>query len=316
MSTPVTFTFGKTPVGFCPNATTPNLMWDQVWAMLAGIMSGSVSAQSSFYPSSTAPPASLQGQVIWGKTDNYGSPVPGQWLFWWSPAVGAWVWPHPKPPGSPELMIWNDIENPNLWQYDGGDTPGVDPTVTAPTAATGAMWFIKHAVTDFKMLISAGTSPASYNGQPATVLTQGQTVGEEKHVLTMDEIWHQHPIGNVSIDSSDANNTPGFRQFVLETNPGGAVPLTPNAPGFIAAEWQGATASGTKGGGTVQDIGSAQLVGPPVGVQTDTPTQADSNHPNTVSNLTPPAPSAHNLLPPSMVVMYAQRTGRIFYRGN
>jgi hypothetical protein len=304
----LSFDFANVPTNFCASGSTPAAYWQSVVNMLASIISGTVPASSGLYPSANTPPTNLQGQVIWIKLDTYGNPVTPCCTFWFDVALGKWVWPIPTQQDG-FLRPWTQSETA-LWEADGGDVPGVDPSVTPPTAATGAVWMVNHAATDFRMFISAGTNPASYNGQAATVLSVGQTGGEEKHVLTPDEIWHQHPIGYACQDPSTP--TDGWNQLGLETGPGGAISATSNAPA-----WESSTLSKSspKGGtGTINAL--PNVLGSPVGIVTDVPTLADANHPNLVTNLTPPAPTAHNTLPPYFVGLWAQRTARQFFRGN
>jgi len=307
MSTPVIFSLGTVPAGFCATGSTAEAQWQSVFTMLLQILSGSVSAASNIVVSQTTPQPADQGK-LWVKLNAYGMPI-GIFFF----GDGQWIWPNPRPSGGGERMIWDGTETA-LWEYDGGEVPGVDPSVTPPTPTTGAMWQV-DTVWQFTTPIGAGTNAKSYNGEAATVLSQGQTGGEEKHVLTMDEILHQHAMGNVCVDGA-ANPAFGFDQMVVETRP--AVPLTPNVPGFVAAAWgrMAATPGAFGGGGTVTDAASASLIGPPVGAVTDLAIAADENHPNTITNVTPPEPTAHNNLPPYRVVYFAKRTTRQFYRGN
>jgi hypothetical protein len=303
-----TLSFGTVPSSFCPAGSTAAAQWQSALTMIQGLANITVPVSSGLYVGVNTPPSNLQGQVLWLKTDAYGNPVTPWALFFWNPAVGDWVWPNPRQAGG-ERIVWDDTELA-LWQYDGGTLPGVDPTVTAPTVNSGCMWMVNHSRWDFVMPFGAGTNPASYNGQAATIIGQGQTGGEEKHVLTMDEMEHQHALGNVS-----TYNPPpaGFRQLALETRP--SVPLTPNAPGFVSTDWQAEQASGTSAGGTVEDIGSASMEGSPVGIVTDVPVTNDQNHPNPVTGLTPPNPSAHNNMAPYIGVLYGQRSPRVFYSG-
>jgi hypothetical protein len=277
--------------------------------MYQGIRQGSVSAAANVVFSRTTPQPSDQGK-LWVKLDLYGNPAPWPCLFYWGSGYGSWIWPNDRGPG--ELMPWKFTES-QLWEYDGGD-PGVDHLTVPSTPTTGAMWE-RDPDMDFMFFVGAGTNAKSYNGEAATVLSQGQTGGEEKHVLTMDKILHQHPIGNVCVDGT-ANPAFGFDQMVLQTRPG--VPLTPNVPGFVAAAWNriAATPGAFGGGGTVTDAASASLIGPPVGAVTDLPIAADNDHPNVVTNQTPPQPTAHNNMPPYRVGIWARRTVRQFYRGN
>jgi len=110
-------------------------------------------------------------------------------FYVWNPTVSLWLSPHPVPASQSEVRIWKGTELA-LWAYDGGD--GTNPAFTAPTDYTGAMWEV-DADFAFRMPIGAGTNSVTYDSNPATVIAPGATGGEERHVLTVDELGaHNH----------------------------------------------------------------------------------------------------------------------------
>ena len=209
LTIPVSWQLGQVPPDFCAQGATAAPMWQQVFQLLQSISNLTVSAASSIYPSANTPPSNLQGQVIWLKTTPAGGPLPGWSQFWWDPVYSCWDWPHPP---APFLVAYPGPESA-LWAEDGGDQNNNNPALYPPTPTTGAMW-VAYAAAAFRTLIGAGTNPASYNGQPATVLTQGQTGGEEKHILTPDEMLHQHAIGGFGMDECHLTPRQHLRGFI------------------------------------------------------------------------------------------------------
>ena len=145
-------------------------------------------------PSSTNPPVWLQttadattnssGQI------DYGNPI--RWYLW-STSLSLWVWPNPTPSGTQEGRLWFGAET-EVWAYDGGD--GVNPATTAPTAATGAMWQVNHAL-DFKFPVGAGANTVTYNGGSASAIGVGVNGGEEQHTLLAVE--QGLPVENIGV---------------------------------------------------------------------------------------------------------------------
>jgi microcystin-dependent protein len=127
---------------------------------------------------------------------NYGpsAPAPADRIYPWirtNPGTGAidrvynymsgnWISPHPTPPVSDEIRIWKGSLS-NLVNYDGGAAGTV-------TDATGPMW---EECTELraKFPLGAGTLPST------TIVAQGDSGGEEKHISTLAEMpIHNHPL--------------------------------------------------------------------------------------------------------------------------
>ena len=103
--------------------------------------------------------------------------------------MGQWISPHPIPPSGQQVIIWKDTESA-LWSYDGGD--GKDPTSNPPTSVSGAMW-VRDTDFDFKFPVGMGTNGTTYDGNVATVITPGDTGGEERVTQTLDQLVpHYH----------------------------------------------------------------------------------------------------------------------------
>lgn len=141
------------PQGFCP-------------ASYQDMLNQFSAHQSVTFPStfagvtvSTTKPANTT--QAWLQLDSFGRPVR---LYYF--AQGAWLSLHPDVPG--KIIIW-DSALPDFTEFDGGDAGPAGPL-------SGPMW---EEVTELraKFPIGAGTLPS------ATVLSVGDTGGEEKHSL-------------------------------------------------------------------------------------------------------------------------------------
>lgn len=133
---------------------------------------------------------------------NYGSttPLPENRIYpWLHLPSGLWytfqfgLWTSPMDPSSREptfRKMWKpDAGTPEsaLWALDGGD--GVDPSITAPTSTTGAMWEVDHDF-DGRFPIGIGLVPGS---DPAVTTVAADTGGAAQVMQSADQlIPHQH----------------------------------------------------------------------------------------------------------------------------
>lgn len=227
MSANVNFTWGNLPDGFC-FSTLEGFKND-----IFNLLEGTVDVTGIVIGPNT-PDVSDQDKV-WIKTDAAGRPV-GIFLF-----LGSWIWPNSRAPSSQERIIWTGLEA-DLWAYDGGD--GTDPSSSPPTLTTGAMWQ-KDAAFDFRIPMGAGTNPTTYDGNPATVLNQGDTTGDERVTLSDTEIAHRHITGRFDSDGqsygwfpidSAVTTITGTAERILGS--GGATPGTKNT-GAIESDASG-----------------------------------------------------------------------------
>lgn len=198
MSLPVTITKAPFPAGYCWPG--PDQYGTDLVALLTAVVAGNISA---FVIGTTTPAPSDQNKP-WFRFNPDGTP--DKWYIY----VGAWISLHPVPPSSASRIIWTGSEA-SLWAYDGGD--GTNPTISAPTDTTGAMWqrdlaFGKDDGTaSFRVPVGIGKNPTAYDGNPATVITPGATGGEERHVIVVGELaTHTHIVGSDTVNQSGAAN--------------------------------------------------------------------------------------------------------------
>lgn len=136
-------------------------------------------------------PASTDWDKIWHRTDSSGNLI----RSYTHGGYGMWVSPHPVPPGSLTRVIYTGTEASLLTYEEGVDEP--------VTPVTGPFWEVDHAF-DFKIPMGVGTNGDTFDGNPATALTLGQNMGEERHILTGNEFvgpGHKHPIGKFQTGS-------------------------------------------------------------------------------------------------------------------
>jgi len=173
----IILTPGMLPQGYC--WTTPQQFNEDIFEIAQGILPGNFNT-FNYGPNKPAPE---DQDKPWIRTDNFGN---FDRLYTFN---GLWVSPNSDPPSTQERRIWVGSEA-SVWSFDGGD--GSDPTATPPTDTTGAMWQVDHAF-DFRIPMGAGTNPIAYTPNPATTLTIGQTLGEEKHLTSVNELpAHKH----------------------------------------------------------------------------------------------------------------------------
>lgn len=186
----ITLTPGTLPRGYC-FTDFQTLLNDFV-----ARISASVPGNYSLFNYGSSEPSPEDRNKPWYRLLPSGAP--DKWYVFYA---GYWVSPHSVAPLSQERRIFTGLEA-DVWAYDGGD--GADPSTTAPSAATGAMWQVDHDF-DFRFLLGAGTSPASnvtlgdgtVKAIGGTTVAPGDVGGEELHKITPDELaQHQHFIAN------------------------------------------------------------------------------------------------------------------------
>jgi hypothetical protein len=155
--------------------------------------------------------------LTWLQLDQFGRPI-RLYKF----AQGAWLSLHPLVPGLTQW--WFDVL-PSFATFDGGDA---DPI----SVLSGPMW--QQAKNSDGVTIAARFPVAAGTLPSTTVLAQGDTGGEEKHVLTPAEGGFYLPVSAATLDDGDAD-TGAFKSmlnFQLDGHTVGAVDAagTPNAP--------------------------------------------------------------------------------------
>lgn len=173
---PVTLVPASFPEGYCP----PN--WQTLANDIAKGMAGFVPGAYNFFNYGNSEPGVDDRGKPWFRLNPDGSP--DKWYVFFG---GVWTSPHSVEAGGDERRMFVGIEN-DVWAYDGGD--GTDPSSSAPTNSTGAMWEVDHNF-DFRFPLGAGTSPAP----ASTTVNVGDTGGEEDTSvpLTLDNVpAHSH----------------------------------------------------------------------------------------------------------------------------
>lgn len=162
---PISFQFAGLPAEYC--FTTPQQFANDIAGGLSGFLPGNF---NKIINSDTEPGVDERIDSLWYKTSE------GR-LYRYD---GGWISPHPSTPSGDERRMFLGTEA-NVWAYDGGD--GTNPSVSAPTANTGAMWEVDHDF-DFRMPLGPGTSPAP----TSTTVAVGATGGVENVTLTKDQL--------------------------------------------------------------------------------------------------------------------------------
>jgi hypothetical protein len=189
MSTPVQFTLGNFPVGYCwPGA-------QQYGADLLALLTGEIASSTAVWNIGDTTPAPEDQDKPWLRTDANGY-VDGVYTY----AGGVWCRPHQLPPGSLETRIWRGTLEA-LRSHDGGDGTEGDPTET-----TGAMW-VEDTDFAFRVPVGVGTNGTAYDGGSANSIALGAAGGEERVVLTVDTMpAHAHSKTTTYYNDAGANN--------------------------------------------------------------------------------------------------------------
>jgi hypothetical protein len=200
---------GRFPIGYCWQG--PQQYADDLIALMSATLPDGA---TGIIVSSSIPGPSDQDKA-WLRLNNDGTPDK---LYKFQ---GAWIALNPTPAGGQERRIWTGTNDAGgLWSYDGGD--GSDPGTVAPTATTGSMWQVDTNF-NFAIPMGVGTSPNTYDGNPATVLGLAGTLGEERHVLLNREIpKHTHQIGVDNVNQSGAANNVNQ----VHSEPGAPIAMT------------------------------------------------------------------------------------------
>jgi hypothetical protein len=188
---PISFSFAGLPEGYCFSG------FDRLFLDAFKRLSGFIPGEYSVIIDKESEPNPVDRSKLWHKQLAGGAPTGKLFSYY----LGKWVTPHPIEPESQERMWWTGTEA-ELWAYDGGD--GTDPSASAPTATTGAMWE-RDEDWDFRFPLAMGTSPAPHS----TTVNPGDTGGEEYHTLSQAETplrSHNHQDGTPQQAGSDIYN--------------------------------------------------------------------------------------------------------------
>lgn len=147
---------------------------------------------SGIVMSLTAPDVDDQDKAWFNLTNGF--------LYFFS--GGYWVRPHPILPSAIGLRILWPHTEAELWAYEGGD--GSDPSTSAPTPTSGAMWEVDSTFAG-KFILAPGTLSPS-----GDVVGIGSTGGADEIELAVENLpEHFHYISN-----SNASGT----QLLAETH--------------------------------------------------------------------------------------------------
>lgn len=180
---------GTLPTNFCPSgAGALQTIYETMFALAyANLPAG---AGYTIKVSATAPSADEQTTVVWVKVDGSGFP-----LGWYKYQSGFWCMPatqtgHPED----ERRIFMGAES-DVWAYDGGD--GSNPSTSAPTQYTGAMWEVDHTF-DARFPLGAGTLPLA-----GTAVAVGATGGLDQVTIAEAQLpVHHHSFTVEALNAS------------------------------------------------------------------------------------------------------------------
>lgn len=189
----VQFSFGGLPSGYCFQG------FDRFALDIVNNMSGFIPGEYSVIIDSGTEPDAEDRDKLWHKQLPGGAPTGRLYSYY----LGKWVTPH-QIEAEAEMRMWWTGTEADLWAFDGGD--GSDPSASAPTATTGAMW-VRDTDYDFKFPLAMGTSPAPLS----TSVVPGDTGGVEQNTLDASNLpSHTHAIAtstNAVNGSTDLTST-------------------------------------------------------------------------------------------------------------
>lgn len=200
------------PAGYCPTSYQ-QLADDLIGGAQVTFL---IDTGNSFYNYGSSTPAPENRIFPWLNTDDG---------LWWNFKFGLWVSPvapRDLQPGFRQMYL-PPAGTPisDVWSLDSGDgtdgqpylpdniTP--NPSYVAPTATTGAMWYVDYAMNG-RFPIGAGIIPGSDIGSGTASVNIAMTTdtnggfGEYAHVLTGAEgavANHTHPIGYGNTGTGD-----------------------------------------------------------------------------------------------------------------
>lgn len=173
----IIFTAGSLPEGFCPEDEQARL--NGYIAQLSGTLPGTFTAWNV---GNTTPTADNQDKP-WLRLTTTGAPDRV-----YTYAAGAWVAPHPIPPGSAGvgnfICMWRG-SLADLETYDGGSAGTVTPT-------SGPFW---AEVTEMQNKSPWGVGSIAFTGGTLTVNVRG-TAGAIEHALRIDQMPSHNHVGS------------------------------------------------------------------------------------------------------------------------
>ena len=254
---------GQLPNNFCPSTLQAMAEgFGAIYSVTLPAGGGGITISAN-KPSSTSD--------IWFQIDSLGR-FQRTFLF----GQGAWLSAHPLVPGA---TVWWFSALPNFTIFDGGDA-------NAPGSQSGPMWQqakdSNSNLIQAQFVITPGTLPSG------TVVTIGNTGGEEKHILAVAEGAqdpnHTHALGRFGAPSgSAADDGYFFYNASAQVVSGSGQKISGEGNGLQQADISTLTGNYIKSG--IVDPAEASVAG-------------------------------HNTLPPYVTGYLLQRTTRLFYAVN
>lgn len=237
-----------------PVATSFCAITNANWSYLVSLLHATLSGDPTYNSGNAKPPPDKRN-LDWFRANSDGSPD-----RWYKFAAGQWISRHTMPPDFIGIFAGDPA---NIPTFDGGNANPISPY-------DGPFWE-KLPTADGRFLVQAGTTPAP----DSTVITFGQTGGEEKHLLLDAEIAHKHFVATNELMSPLTALT-AANSVAKQTNYDGA------ASPFSYALGAGA-------GTATPSLGLTSVIGDPA------------------------ARARTNLMPPWLAVTFIRRTQRLFY---
>lgn len=200
MSTQLKLIPGTLPSGYCPSTEQEryNKYFQLGYALLP------TGTGYTIKVSDTAPTSSERSTTLWMPiTGSYGGKV-----FYYQ--SGYWTCPHPVPASSDFRRIVAAGDESAVWALDGGD--GDDPSSTAPTSYTGAMWEVDHNFNDRSFMGANSTVSIATDGGSATVTPTTDNLPEHRHEsgVPYTDTAQEPPYGEIAINGTEYPHTLGF----------------------------------------------------------------------------------------------------------
>jgi hypothetical protein len=203
MQLPVQKNIAQLPDGYCP---ADYQEFNE--AIMAAEMFVELGAVGFILQQPTPPDETIEGNTdaVWIKTDANSAPIRA---YKWSTTIngGSWISPHPVPPGSKELRMWEGTPD-ELTTYEGGEAGAVDP-------ASGPFWEI---AADMTGRLPIGVNSDVDSGAPPVDETVPQyglgdiNTGSAEDplgsvLISVDQLpVHSHPVGFLGGGSNPGDN--------------------------------------------------------------------------------------------------------------
>lgn len=173
------------------SATVPSpldcVIRNEDWQQLVSLLQSTFPEDASIFNTCNTEPSPARRAYPWFRCNADGTPDK-----WYRYSMGAWISLHPMAPGS--VILYEGSEG-SIETFDGGEAGAV-------TSTSGPMWE-KVSQMNARVPIGPGTLPST------TIINVGDTGGEEKHELTLEETpLHSHLLATEGVTDSTALSSP------------------------------------------------------------------------------------------------------------